>query len=72
MKLTWRQFECYQEAFHWIGNQYSEEGKRDATRFDLEYTRTDPRLKAIKQAAVERANAALAKIRERQNRAALQ
>ncbi len=72
MRMTWRQFQCYLEAYQWVGNQYSDDGKRDNLRFDLEYTKGDSRLKDIKQTELAKANAALAKIRERRKKAPLQ
>lgn len=73
MRMGWRQFQCYLEAFQWIGGQHSDEGRTENTRFDLLYIKDDPRLKNIKKLEVEKANAALAKMRERmKKKAALQ
>lgn len=70
--MTWRRFQSYLESFQWIGNQQSEDGRKENIRFDLEFTKGDSRLKDIKQSEIEKANAALAPIRERRKKAALQ
>ncbi len=71
MRLTWRQFQCYQEAFTWLLNEQGDEGKQANSRNDLEFIIGDERMKDAKSREVEKANAKLAKIKERQNRSAL-
>lgn len=65
MSLTWRQFHIYLDAFTWVLQEQSDEGRLKNQIWDLQLTRSDPRMKTWKEQEIERANAALAKIRKR-------
>lgn len=72
MRLTWRQFDCYRESFTWLLSEQDEKGKQENARNDLLFIKDDPRLKDIKKHEVEKAHAALAKMKERMKARALQ
>jgi len=41
MRLTWRQFETYQEAFTYLSNMESEEGRKRNDEADRQFERSD-------------------------------
>lgn len=64
MKLTWRQFHVYLDAFSWILQEESEDGRQKNRRWDLKLAAKDPKMKEWKSAEVEKAKRALANIKK--------
>ena len=65
MKLTWRQFNVYLDAFTWILQEESKEGQQKNRLYDLRAMAEEPRMKEWKNAEREKAKRALAHIRKR-------
>jgi len=64
MRLTWRQFHVYLDAFTWVLQEETEEGKAKNRLWDLRFVKDDSRVKAWKQAEIEKAKRALARIKK--------
>ncbi|MDB5344266.1 MAG: hypothetical protein JWP89_2643 [Schlesneria sp.] len=64
MRLTWRRFEVYLDAFSWLLQEESEDGRKKNRLWDLRAMREEPRMKDWKNSEREKANRALAKIRK--------
>jgi hypothetical protein len=59
MSLTWRQFGTYLDAFGWLMNEQTEDGKRENRTNDLHAQMKDPRVKALKDKLVRETKAEL-------------
>lgn len=53
MGLTWRQFAVYLDAFGWLMNEQSDDGKKKNKLYDMRATANDPKLKKRKETLLE-------------------
>jgi hypothetical protein len=64
MRLTWRQFHVYLDAFTWILQEEDDKGKAKNRLWDLRAMAQEPRMKDWKNTEREKAKRALANIRK--------
>lgn len=65
MALTWRQFHVYLDAFTFLLQEETDDGRAKNRTWDLRAMAEEPRMKDWKKAEVEKANRILAKIKKR-------
>ena len=65
MRLTWRQFHVYLDAFTWALQEEDDKGRAKNRLWDLQAATREPRMKDWKKGEIEKAHRALAKIRKR-------